>query len=59
MQGKNIARRRGTSVAAAALSFALVAPFAQPVATPQFAAAAVADQTPGTSVATGYLVAVS
>ena len=42
MQGKNIARRRGTSVAAAALSFALVAPFAQPVAAPQFAAAAYA-----------------
>ena len=32
MKKRNIARRRGTSVAAAALSFALVAPLAQPVA---------------------------
>ena len=32
MKKNYIARRRGTSVAAAALSFALVAPFAQPVA---------------------------
>ena len=39
--------RRGTSIAAAALSFALVAPFAQPVAFAQ-EASAVADQTPGT-----------
>ncbi|OIR46040.1 YPDG domain-containing protein [Corynebacterium sp. NML130628] len=39
--------RRGTSIAAAALSFALVAPLAQPVAFAQ-EAAAVADQTPGT-----------
>ncbi|MGV0394452.1 YPDG domain-containing protein, partial [Corynebacterium riegelii] len=45
MQGKNIARRRGTSVAAAALSFALVAPFAQPVAVPEFAAQAAAMDT--------------
>ena len=35
-------KRHGVSVAAAALSFALVAPFAQPVAAPQFAAAAYA-----------------
>ena len=35
-----IARRRGTSVAAAALSFALVAPFAQPVAFAQETTAA-------------------
>lgn len=40
-----IARRRGTSVAAAALSFALVAPFAQPVTAPQFAAKANAAET--------------
>ncbi|WP_311523688.1 YPDG domain-containing protein [uncultured Corynebacterium sp.] len=32
MKKSHIGRRRGTSVAAAALSFALVAPFAQPVA---------------------------
>lgn len=32
MKKNYIARRRGTSVAAAALSFALVAPLAQPVA---------------------------
>ena len=37
------ARRRGTSVAAAALSFALVAPFAQPVAVAQEAVATAAD----------------
>ncbi|WP_168164693.1 hypothetical protein, partial [Corynebacterium sp. HMSC067D03] len=42
MKKNYIARRRGTSVAAAALSFALVAPLAQPVAAPQFAAAAFA-----------------
>ncbi|WP_272508721.1 YPDG domain-containing protein, partial [Corynebacterium pilbarense] len=35
MKKNYIARRRGTSVAAAALSFALVAPFAQPVAVAQ------------------------
>ena len=35
-------KRRGVSVAAAALSFALVAPFAQPVAVPQSVAAAYA-----------------
>ncbi|MDK7181366.1 YPDG domain-containing protein, partial [Corynebacterium riegelii] len=44
MQGKNIARRRGTSVAAAALSLALIAPFAQPVANPAAAPAAVAQE---------------
>ena len=38
-----IARRRGTSVAAAALSVALVAPFAQPVAAPGSASAAFAS----------------
>ena len=32
MKKNYISRRRGTSIAAAALSFALVAPFAQPVA---------------------------
>ncbi|MCS5099065.1 hypothetical protein L2U97_13700, partial [Staphylococcus aureus] len=37
------ARRRGTSVAAAALSFALVAPFAQSVAAPGSATAAFAS----------------
>ncbi|WP_168164696.1 hypothetical protein, partial [Corynebacterium sp. HMSC067D03] len=42
MKKNYIARRRGTSVASAALSFALVAPLAQPVAAPQFAAAAFA-----------------
>jgi len=35
MQSKNTARRRGTSIAAAAMSLALVAPFAQPVAAAQ------------------------
>ncbi|WP_144718835.1 hypothetical protein, partial [Corynebacterium sp. NML180780] len=30
MKKHNVARRRGTSIAAAALSLALVAPFAQP-----------------------------
>ncbi|RMD19044.1 hypothetical protein, partial [Corynebacterium gottingense] len=34
MKKHNVARRRGTSIAAAALSLALVAPFAQPVAAP-------------------------
>ena len=38
--------RRGTSIAAAALSFALVAPFAQPVAFAQEETPAVADQNP-------------
>ena len=38
MKKNYIARRRGTSVAAAALSFALVAPLAQPVAFAQDAA---------------------
>ena len=42
MKKNYIARRRGTSVAAAALSFALVAPLAQPVAFAQEAPAAVA-----------------
>ena len=44
MQGMNIARRRGTSVAAAALSLALVVPFAQPVVSPAAAPAAVAQE---------------
>ena len=44
MKKSHIARRRGTSVAAAALSFALVAPFAQPVAAPHTAAAAFAAE---------------
>ena len=42
MKKSQIIRRRGTSVAAAALSFALVAPFAQPVMAPQSAAMAFA-----------------
>ena len=42
MKKNYIARRRGTSVAAAALSFALVAPLAQPVAFAQDEPAAVA-----------------
>ena len=42
MKKNYIARRRGTSVAAAALSFALVAPFAQPVVAPDLAGAALA-----------------
>ena len=46
MKKNYIARRRGTSVAAAALSFALVAPLAQPVAFAQ-ETAAVADQAAG------------
>ena len=50
MKKNYIARRRGTSLAAAALSFALVAPFAQPVAFAQEDTAAVADQTPGAPV---------
>lgn len=33
-------KRRGTTIAAAALSVALVAPFVAPVAAPQFAAVA-------------------
>ena len=45
MKKNYIARRRGTSVAAAALSFALVAPFAQPVTAPQFAPKADAAET--------------
>ncbi|WP_210400223.1 YPDG domain-containing protein, partial [Corynebacterium sp. HMSC074A01] len=42
MKKNLVNRRRGTSLAAAALSFALVAPFAQPIAAPQSAAAAYA-----------------
>ena len=34
MKKHNVTRRRGTSIAAAALSLALVAPFAQPIAAP-------------------------
>ena len=45
------ARRRGTTIAAAALSVALVAPFVHPVVAPQSAAAAQA-QTSGTVAAT-------
>ena len=45
MKKNYIVRRRGTSVAAAALSFALVAPFAQSVATPQFTANSNAAET--------------
>ncbi|QPS60315.1 YPDG domain-containing protein [Corynebacterium minutissimum] len=45
------ARRRGTSIAAAALSVALVAPFVHPVVSPQSAAEAQA-QTSGTVAAT-------
>jgi len=44
MKKNYIARRRGTSVAAAALSFALVAPLAQPVAFAQENPAAEAEQ---------------
>ncbi|AIJ33821.1 YPDG domain-containing protein [Corynebacterium imitans] len=43
MKKSQIIRRRGTSVAAAALSFALVAPFAQPVAVAQDVSAAVSE----------------
>ena len=43
MKKNYIARRRGTSVAAAALSFALVAPFAQPVVAPGSASASFAS----------------
>ncbi|OFP36012.1 YPDG domain-containing protein [Corynebacterium sp. HMSC071B10] len=42
MKKGQIIRRRGTSVAAAAMSFALIAPFAQPVAVAQEGTAAVA-----------------
>ncbi|GAA3523121.1 YPDG domain-containing protein [Corynebacterium pilbarense] len=44
MEKRNIVRRRGTSVAAAALSIALVAPLAQPIAVPGAAAAAFAAE---------------
>ena len=47
MNIKNIARRRGTSIAAAALSVALIAPFAQPVVNPSAVPAAVAQQNDG------------
>ncbi|WP_180950052.1 putative Ig domain-containing protein [Corynebacterium coyleae] len=47
MKKSHIGRRRGTSVAAAALSFALVAPLAQPVAFAQEETAAV-SQAPAT-----------
>ena len=43
MKNNYLARRRGTSVAAAALSFALVAPFAQPVAFAQEETAVIAE----------------
>ena len=42
MKKHPVLRRRGTSVAAAALSFALIAPFAQPIAAPHCAATAFA-----------------
>ena len=42
MKKNQITRRRGTTIAAAALSIALVAPFAQPIAAPQSAAVAYA-----------------
>ncbi|MGV0433047.1 YPDG domain-containing protein, partial [Corynebacterium sp. 20_84] len=51
MNFKNITRRRGTTIAAAALSMALVAPAVQPVGAPQFGALANA-QTSGTVAAT-------
>ena len=47
MKKNPITRRRGTPIAAAALSIALVAPFAQPVAFAQEHTAATADQAPG------------
>ena len=50
MQDKKIMRRRGTSVAAAALSFALVVPFAQPVVAPTVAAQAFAKEADGSDV---------
>ena len=44
MKGFNgVTRRRGTTIAAAALSVALVAPFVHPIASPQSAAVAVAS----------------
>ena len=51
MNIKNNARRRGTSIAAAALSMALIAPAVQPVVAPQFGAVANAE-TSGTVAAT-------
>ena len=50
MKKNYIARRRGTSVAAAALSLALVAPAAQTVAVAQTSTTAVADQAAGAPV---------
>ncbi|PAT08236.1 putative Ig domain-containing protein [Corynebacterium hadale] len=57
MKKHNVSRRRGTSIAAAALSLALVAPFAQPIAAPN--AANVAQAAPGqiTDSAGNYLPA--
>ncbi|PAT14383.1 hypothetical protein CKJ84_08655 [Corynebacterium sp. NML 120412] len=57
MKKHNFSRRRGTSIAAAALSVALVAPFAQPIAAPN--AANVAQAAPGqiTDSAGNYLPA--
>ena len=51
MNFKSITRRRGTTIAAAALSMALVAPAVQPVGAPQFGTVANA-QTSGTVAAT-------
>ena len=48
MNFKNITRRRGTSIAAAALSLALVAPAVQPVVNPSAVPAAFAQATPST-----------
>ena len=48
---RTVVRRRGTTIAAAALSVALVAPFVHPVVSPQSAAEAQA-QTSGTVAAT-------
>ena len=57
MKKHNVSRRRGTSIAAAALSLALVAPFAQPIAAPNVAN--VAQAAPGqiTDSAGNYLPA--
>ena len=45
MKGFNgVTRRRGTTIAAAALSVALVAPFVHPIASPQTAAVAGAQE---------------
>ncbi|PAT12734.1 putative Ig domain-containing protein [Corynebacterium hadale] len=50
MKKYSISRRRGTSIAAAALSFALVAPFAQPIAAPHTVQAAHAEAVADASV---------